>query len=102
MTQVFVRPNQYEPGRAHVVIYNWGGQSSVPVSLVNVVPVGAHFEVRNVQDVFGAPLLSGTYSGGSINIPMGGVTPPAPIGGSPRAPIHTGPAFDVFLVTSTP
>ncbi len=102
VTHVFVRPNQYEPGRAHVVIYNWGGQSAVPVSLVNVVPVGAHFEVRNVQDVFGAPLLSGTYSGGSINIPMGGVTPPAPIGGSPRAPIHTGPAFDVFLVTSTP
>src|SRR5207248_7114964 len=24
--QVFVRPNQYEPGRAHVVIYNWNGQ----------------------------------------------------------------------------
>ena len=101
VTQVFVRPNQYEPGRAHVVIYNWGAQSSVPVSLVNVVRVGAHFEVRNVQDVFGAPLLSGTYSGGSINIPMGGVTPPVPIGGSPRAPIKTGPAFDVFLVTSS-
>jgi hypothetical protein len=101
VTQVFVRPNQYEPGRAHVVIYNWGGQSSVPVSLVNVVPVGAHFEVRNVQDVFGAPLLNGIYSGGSISIPMGGVTPPVPIGGSPRAPITTGPAFDVFLVTSS-
>jgi hypothetical protein len=51
--------------------------------------------------VFGAPVMSGTYSGGSIDIPMNGVTPPVPIGGSPRTPIKTGPAFDVFLVTST-
>ena len=98
--QVFVRPNAYEPGRAHVVIYNWSGQATVPVSLANVVRVGAHYEVRNVQDLFGAPVVSGTYGGGSVSFPMSGVTPPTPIGGSPRAPIKTGPAFDVFLVTS--
>jgi len=101
ITQVFVRPNQYEAGRAHVIIYNWAGQGSVPVNLANVIALGAHYEIRNVQDVFGAPVMSGTYSGGSIDIPMNGVTPPVPIGGSPRTPIKTGPAFDVFLVTST-
>ena len=101
MPQVFVRPNQYEPGRAHVVIYNWNGQSSVSVNLANVLKPGAHYEVRNVQDLFGTPVLSGTYLGGSVSIPMAGVTPPVPIGGSPRAPIRTGPAFDVFLVTSS-
>jgi hypothetical protein len=100
--QVFVRPNQYEPGRAWMVIYNWSGQATVPVSLSNVVQVGDRYEVRNVQDVFGALVLSGTYGGGSVGIPLSGVTPPTPIGGSPRAPIKTGPSFDVFLVTSSP
>jgi Big-like domain-containing protein len=99
--QVFVRPNQYEPGRAHVVIYNWSGQSTVLVNLANVVAIGAHYEVRNVQDVFGTPVVSGTYTGGSVSVPMSGVTPPAPIGGSPRSPIKTAPNFDVFLVTSS-
>jgi hypothetical protein len=99
--QVFVRPNQYEPGRGHIVIYNWSGQSTVSVSLANVVRVGAHYEVRNVQDVFGTPVASGTYAGGSVSFPMSGVTPPTPIGGSPRAPIRTAPNFDVFLVTSS-
>jgi len=99
--QVFVRPNLYEPGRAHVVIYNWSGQSAVPVDLSNVLQAGAHYEVRNVQDVFGTPLASGTYGGGWVSFPMTGVTPPTPIGGSPRAPIKTAPNFDVFLVTSS-
>ena len=99
--QVFVRPNLYEHGRAHVVIYNWSGQTSVPVNLSNVLQVGAHYEVRNVQDVFGTPVVSGTYTGGSVGFPMTGVTPPTPIGGSPRAPIKTAPNFDVFLVTSS-
>ncbi len=102
MTQVFVRPNRYEPGRAHIVIYNWSGQPTVSVSLSNIVRAGSHYDVRNVQDVFGAPVLSGTYGGGSVAIPMNGVTPPTPIGGSPRPPIKTGPNFDVFLVTSGP
>jgi len=101
-TQVFVRPNRYEPGRATVVVYNWGNQGSVAVDLTGIVAVGSRYEVRNVQDLFGAPVASGTFGGGTIAIPMGGVTPPQPIGGSPVAPLVTGPAFDVFVVTSAP
>jgi len=53
--------------------------------------------VRNVQDVFGAPVASGTY-GGPISVPMNGVAPPVPAGmGSSLAP-RTGPYFDTFLV----
>ena len=61
--------------------------------------VGDRFEVRNVQDFFGAPVVSGTYQGGAIEIPMGGVSPPAVIGGAPHPPPQTGPDFDVFVVT---
>ena len=99
-TQVFVRPNQYEAGRAHVIVYNWSGQGTVAVDLSGVLRIGDPYEIRNVQDVLGAALVSGIYSGGSISIPMVAVTPAQPIGGSPNAPRATGSAFGVFLVTS--
>jgi hypothetical protein len=100
---VFVRPNQYEAGRAFVVVYNFGLQNPVAVDLSGVVALNAHYEVRNVQDPYGTPLVSGTYGGGSVQIPMNGVAAPKPIGRSvPSFAPKTGPAFDVFLVTSAP
>ncbi len=100
--RVFVRPNRYEPGRGTIVIYNWPQAGSVPVDLTGVVAVGNRYEVRNVQDIFGSPVASGMYAGGTINVPMSGVTPPQPIGGSFKPLIRTGPNFDAFIVTSLP
>lgn len=97
-TQVFVRPNGYEPGRATVVVYNWGRHGSVSVDLGGVLSTGDSYEVRNVQDLFGAAVASGTANGGPVNIPMGGVQPPTPIGGAAHQPPRTGPDFDVFIV----
>lgn len=99
---VFVRPNKYEPGRANIIVYNWGRQASVSADLSNVLAVGQRFEIRNVQDLWGAPIVSGTYGGGLVTVPMGGVTPPQPVGGSPTAPLQTGPDFDVFVVVPVP
>jgi hypothetical protein len=96
---VFVRPNRYEPGRAHVVVYNWTGQGSVSVDLSAVLAVGRRYEVRNVQDPYSAPVLSGTYGGGALSLPMTGVAPPMPIGRSTRTPTRTGPTYDAFVVT---
>jgi hypothetical protein len=75
----------------------------VGVDLSGIVPTGHHYEVRNVQDAYGAAIASGTYHGGAVAIPMNGVAPPKPIGrtAASSAP-HTGPNFDVFLVTSAP
>lgn len=95
---IFVRPNLYEPGRANVIVYNWGRQSAVSIDLSNVLAVGQRYEIRNVQDLFGTPVVSGVYGGGSVSLPMGGVAPPQPVGGSPVAPVRTGPDFDVFIV----
>jgi hypothetical protein len=96
--KVFVRPNAHEPGRAMIVVYNWGNASSVTADLSGVLAVGARYEVRNVQNWFGTPVASGTYAGGAISIPMGGVAPPAVVGGAPHMPPQTGPDFDVFVV----
>ena len=97
--RVFVRPNQYEAGRANVIIYNWSGQATVPVNLsgTTLAPSDA-FEVRNVQDLFGGSVLSGVYDGSPVNFPMTAVTAVQPIGGAPSAPPRTGPAFNVFVV----
>ncbi|HEY3279506.1 MAG TPA: right-handed parallel beta-helix repeat-containing protein [Gemmatimonadales bacterium] len=101
-TKVVIRPHLYEAGRATVAIYNWGGQGSVGVDLSGVVTPGYAYEIRNVQTPFGPPVASGTYGGGVVQVPTNGVTAEAPIGGSPNAPLVTGPAFDVFVVTSRP
>jgi len=99
--RVFVRPNRYEPGRATVVIYNWSRQDPVAVDLSGVVQPGAHYEVRSVERIFGTPMAEGSYAGGPISIPMAPIAPPRPIAhpGWTRQP--SGPAFGVFIVTSS-
>jgi hypothetical protein len=97
--QVLVRPDLYEPGRAIVVVYNWSRQGSVTANLSAVLNVGDRYVVRNVQNLFGAPVATGTFGGGGISLPMSGVTPPAPVGFSTSRAPKTGPGFDVFVVT---
>ena len=99
-TKVFVRPSVYEPGRANIIVYNWGQLGAVAVDVSSVLRVGDRYEIRNAQDLFGTPVVSGMYGGGTISLPMTGVTPPTPVGlASSPAPV-TGPNFDVFVVTS--
>jgi hypothetical protein len=99
--KVFVRPNKYEPGRAMIVVYNWGRQASVAVDVASVLAVGDRWELRNVQAFYGAPAATGTYQGGTIQVPMTGVTPPSPTG-RPGVPPRTGPDFDTFILLRAP
>ena len=97
--RVFVRPNRYEPGRAHVAIYNWGRRAAVEVDLSGALRPGDRYEVHNVQDLWGAPVVTGTFTGAAVAFPMAGVEPPPPIGRrAPAVAPRTGPDFDVFLV----
>lgn len=100
--QVFVRPNAYEPGRATIIVFNWSRQGTVAVDVSGVLQAGDRFEVHNVQDFYGAAVLGGTYTGDPLTLPMAGVDPPRPLGGSPGTPPRTGPDFDVFVVTRLP
>ncbi|MEX2156267.1 MAG: Ig-like domain-containing protein [Gemmatimonadales bacterium] len=101
-TRVIVRPNTHEPGRANIVVYNWGRLDAVPVDLTGVLPHGAAYEIRNVQDLQGTPVASGTYEGGAVTLPMRAVAAPIPLGmTSSRAPA-TGIDFNVYVVTLRP
>ena len=95
-TRVFLRPNQYEAGRANITVYNWGLNASVPVDLSSVLAIGAQYEIRNAQNFYGPPVVSGTYTGGSIALPMSGLTSAAPVGVT--TPPATGPEFNAFVV----
>jgi ribosomal protein L27 len=102
VTNVVVRPNLYEPGRAHVTVINWGKDKTARVDVRGVLEPGDRYEVHNVQDLFGPAVASGTVSGSSISIPLNGVAPPAPVGRAKSPAPRTGPSFDVFLVTRSP
>lgn len=99
---IFVRSNRYEAGRANIVVYNWQLKDHVPVDLSSLFPVGTNFEIRDVQNYFGAPVVRGIYNGGSILLPMrlSAMTPP--VGRVERVPRHTSPEFAVFVVQPVP
>ena len=91
-----ILPNAYEPGRATIVVYNWDGSATQAVDLTGVVSPGAAYEIRNAQNFYGPPVVSGTYAGGTVTLPMTGLTPATPVGyGASALP---GPAFSAFVV----
>ena len=96
---VFVRPNAYEPGRAHIIVYNWELRNTVEVDVSGILSPGTPFEVRNVQNYFSAPVITGIYNGGPLQLPMTGLTVANPIGVN-TPPRNTQPDFNVFVVIS--
>ena len=96
----FVNPNEYEPGRGNIVIYNWDKNPEVAVDLSTILTVGKDFEIRDAQNFYGNPLVTGTYSGDPVAIPMTGLTAAQPLGDVPNPARHTAPDFGAFVVVS--
>ena len=96
---VIVRPNMYQAGRANIIVYNWGLDSAVTVNLSEILPVGSVYEIRNAQDFVAAPVLTGTYDGKPVSIPLTGLSVAAPIGF--QEPLPTGPEFNAFVLITT-
>jgi len=96
--KVFVRANQYEPGRANVIVYNWDRKDSVEVDLKDSLKPGAKYRVVSAQDFFGPAVAEGTYDGRPVRLPMKDYRAPSPIGKEDYQPPATGPEFNVFVV----
>ena len=101
--RVFARPNRYEPGRAHVVVYNWEGAARVDVDLTPCgLADGDAFEVRDAQNYFGPAAAAGTFRRAkpTVSLPtdLTAVAPAVDAATLPRQPGHTGPEFNVFVV----
>lgn len=100
---VFVRPNRYEEGRGHVIVYNFEGANEVAADLSSILEPGWAYEVRDAQNFFAEPVAAGVYDGGSVMLPMTGLEPAQPVGlpGAIEATEQTDPEFGVFVVLRT-
>jgi hypothetical protein len=97
---IFIRPNRYEAGRAHVAVYNWDLRPAVTLNLSESgLTSGQRYEIRDAQNYFGSPLVSATYNAKKplVSIPMTNLSVAAPIG-SNFVPPHTAPEFGAFVV----
>jgi hypothetical protein len=101
--KMFVRPNKYEPGRANITIYNWSKSSSVSITSAQLSGVaiksGDQYELRNAQNFYG-DVITGTYNGTSISVPMTGRSVAQPVGLSFK-PASTFPEFGTFVLIVT-
>jgi uncharacterized protein (TIGR03437 family) len=95
-TWIYVRRNEYESKRANIIIYNWDLNDSVAVDLSTVLQSGDSYRIQDAQNFYASPVVSGTYSGSPISIPMKNLAKAAPVGF--KAPAHTAPLFGTFVV----
>ena len=98
-TKVFIRPNKYEPGRAHIVVYNWERKDTVVIDPKSILKQGDKFKIVNAQDYFGNPVVIGVYDGKPISLSMTGLSVAKPIGDAPCNPPVTEPEFNVFIIS---
>jgi hypothetical protein len=99
-TEVIVRPNRIAPGRAHICVLNREEAAEVAVDLSAVpgLETGDAYEVYDVQNLLGEPVLRGTYNGAAVRLPMD-LTEVMPVIGRPvEQPRHTDRRFNVFLL----
>lgn len=88
-TRVFVFPNKYQKGRAHVAIFNWDGHDKVEVDLSKALADGQAFKAYNCLDIRqtigqAKPVFEGKLAGGKVAFPM--------------RKDKVSPDFDAFLV----
>ncbi|MBL7726122.1 MAG: T9SS type A sorting domain-containing protein, partial [Dinghuibacter sp.] len=98
-TKVFIQPNEYEPGRANIILYNHDSLPAVSINLsATGLTNGQPFTIADAQNLFGTPLYTGTFNTASpgVSIPLTGLTTAAPAGMA--ALPHTAPKFAVLVV----
>ena len=96
--EVFVLPNVYEPGRANVAIYNWGGADTVDVAADTLgLATGDRYQLIHAMDPFNDIITRSYDGGGTIPVPMTGHTFAQAIGSS-KSPVSQFPRFGAFVV----
>ena len=97
--KIVVRPNDFETGRANIIIYNWDQSSTVSVDIsASGMVSGWQYEVLDAQNFYAGPVATGTYTGAAISIPMTGLTAATPVDPYSMVPQHTAPEFGLFIL----
>ncbi len=97
---VKTRPNQYEPGRANLAVYNWDKLPGVELNLSGLgLSTGEEFEIRDARNFYGAVLGSGKLpSNSKVSIRVDKLSASTPVGTGLATPSHTGPDFLALVV----
>ena len=96
-TEVRVLRDEFESGRAILTVLNWAERLTVQADLEEAgIKPGSVYEIRDAQNPLAPPLLRGSYSGGTVDIPMTMREVQQPIG-HPNV-THTPIEFGVFMV----
>lgn len=99
---VSVMPNKYEKGRANIVIFNYLENDYQKIDVSGVLEKGSEYYIYDVQNIFGDPILSGTYDGSLLNVPMNLTKCQQPNVKDDIGLKHTSKEFGTFLLLSRP
>jgi hypothetical protein len=99
---VKVEPNIYEANRGHIVVFNYEGLESIDVNLSLVLEEGVDYKIYDVENLFGDPVITDTYDGNPVSVPMNLTETTDPIAPVPNIPTHTSIEFGAYLVIANP
>ena len=77
---IYLRENKYESDHAHLVIYNWSDADTVTADMNDLWPDGVElqegkqyqYRIVNVENIWGEPVVEGTLTNGTIEVPLHG------------------------------
>lgn len=99
---VAVRPNKYEAGRGHIIVWNWLSNQVEKVDFSGLGLTNQQtFDVMDVQNFLGRPVLSQQFDVDSpiVSIPLTNTLTTKLIGNVQDVQLeHTDPRFNVFVV----
>lgn len=70
--EVRIVPNRYDADRAHLAVLNWENKPSVRLDVSSFLRSGDRFRVMDPRDLFGKPVLRGSYDGKPLDVPVTG------------------------------
>jgi hypothetical protein len=70
--RAILRPNKYDPRRAHLAVLNWEKRPEVEVDAGEFLKAGESYRLLDPRNVFGKPVRTGTADGRPIRVPMAG------------------------------
>jgi hypothetical protein len=67
-----LRPNRYDPRRAHLAVLNWERRTEVEVDTGQFLQASESYRLLDPRNVFGEPVRAGKADGRPIRVPVAG------------------------------
>ncbi len=70
--RIVLRPNRYDPDRAHLAVFNWARKPAIDLTPKSFLKTGETYRLMDPRRLYGEPVLSGTFDGKPIRVPLDG------------------------------